>query len=674
MNNNLQIVEIVYGTNFTNIDITSKVKNLFLKNDELIISKEINLNEVFQDPCFGHEKEIKIIYSINNEYSSICEKEKHNYLSNDIILKNCKIENCKNENFTNQKEEFRFLLFSNLNYIRNINLPIFCENSFYESVLIEYRLFPHLEFLIRNTIIKLGEKWCHTIICGNLNYNFMVNMCSAISNKIKVINSNHDNLNPSEYSNFLSNLNFWDLLNGEKILIYQEDSIIFKDNIEDFLHFDYIGAPWPENQNDNRTGVGNGGISLRSKSIMKQIINKISISDTVFNSDTKKYIKDTNSSFPPEDVYFSKNMEDFNIGLLADRNSASNFSTESILNNNSFAGHNFWSSDQNWKNRIFENNIIQFIPSYDMSFLEHRGGWTTVLNSLINNNFYKNNSKIHFFDILESKFLWNTEYKCLDKWSGILHCTPKTPPFWEFVNISNLFKNVNFIESLKSCVSIFTLSSYITNFLKNKFQELHLEIKIYTLKHPVDENNIKLFNFNDYTCNNEKAVIQIGKQLRKVTSIYLLDSLNFKKIWLTGTKSIGFCIELIDKEVKYLNIDTNNFKNSVEMKYIQNEEEYDDYLSKNIVFIDLFDAAANNTVVECIVRNTPIIVNKMEQVVEYLGEDYPLYFENMNEVSSILKNNELILKAHNHLVNMDKTDLSMDYFTKQLFTILNKDF
>jgi hypothetical protein len=44
------------------------------------------------------------------------------------------------------------------------------------------------------------------------------------------------------------------------------------------------------------------------------------------------------------------------------------------------------------------------------------------------------------FDILESNFLWNKEYKCLNKWSGVIHCTPKTPPFWEIVNISNLFK------------------------------------------------------------------------------------------------------------------------------------------------------------------------------------------------------------------------------------------
>jgi hypothetical protein len=227
------------------------------------------------------------------------------------------------------------------------------ECSDFESVLIEYRCLPHLEFLIINTILKLGEKWCHTIICGNLNYDFIVKLCSTISNKINIIKTDYDNLTPSEYSLFLSSLDFWNLLKGKKILIYQEDSIIFRSNIEDFLHWDYIGAPWPENNNDNKGRVGNGGISLRTKDIMIQIINKISILNTKYNSSTLKYMYATKSYVPPEDVYFSKNIEDLNIGLLADRNSATNFSTECIVNKNSFAGHNFWFNDPTWEYRIF---------------------------------------------------------------------------------------------------------------------------------------------------------------------------------------------------------------------------------------------------------------------------------------------------------------------------------
>jgi hypothetical protein len=217
----------------------------------------------------------------------------------------------------------------------------------------------------------------------------MIDMCNKISPQIKIIKTDFDNLNQNTYSQMLSSSYFWDFFVGEKILIYQEDSIIFKNNIDDFLHWDYIGAPWPEHQNDNKNGVGNGGISLRSKSIMKKIIETISIKDTVYNLSTIDYSTKCNLNIYPEDVYFTKNIEDLNIGLLADRNSASMFSTETILNNNSFGGHNFWLCDSNWKQRIYDNVVIQFKPNYsaNVSFFQHRGGWKSVLTELINSNF-----------------------------------------------------------------------------------------------------------------------------------------------------------------------------------------------------------------------------------------------------------------------------------------------
>jgi hypothetical protein len=563
------------------------------------------------------------------------------------------------------KVRFRKICQNNIDYIRKLYLPDFCEKSSFESVLIEYRCFPHLEFLIRNTIIKLGDKWCHSIVCGNLNYEFMKNMCSSISNKIRIIKTNYDNLFPSDYSRFLSSVDFWNLLQGEKILIYQEDSIIFKTNVDDFLKWDYIGAPWPEHQDDTKSGVGNGGISLRTKSVMLKVINTIGIDHVKMNESTLNYMRNTNSTCSPEDVYFCKTMEDFSIGLLADRKSASDFSTESILNRNSFAGHNFWICDPNWIERIFENNVIQFKPNYEMSFLEHRGGWKSVLNDLIDNKLYDNHSKYDFFDILEAKFLWRTDYACKNKWCGIIHCTPNAPHYLDTTNITKMFENIHFIQSLKYCFCLFTLSNYITKWVKDMFIKLNINIPVYTLKHPVVSENIVLFNIENYNKNKNKKLIQIGQQLRKVTSIYLMKALNYEKLWLTGTKDMLRCNEMLENECKYLNIDKNKLNTSIRMYYTKTFEEYDKLLSENIVFIDLFDAAANNTVLECIIRNTPIIVNKLEPIVEYLGEDYPLYFKDLNDVPQLLVN-EKILEAHLYLKELDKSQLSIDYFTKKL--------
>ena len=153
-----------------------------------------------------------------------------------------------------------------------------------------------------------------------------------------------------------------------------------------------------------------------------------------------------------------------------------------------------------------------------------------------------------------------------------------------------------------------------------------------------------------------------------MTSIYLLNSNKFKKIWLTGTKNFEKCVYLLNCEQQEFNKKIKNF-NEVEMKYTSTFKEYDELLSKNIVFIDLFDASANNTVMECIIRNTPLIVNKLPAIVEYLGEEYPLYFNDLSEISNMLDNNELLLKTHNYLKNMDKSEFSIEYFIKKIMSI-----
>jgi hypothetical protein len=147
----------------------------------------------------------------------------------------------------------------------------------------------------------------------------------------------------------------------------------------------------------------------------------------------------------------------------------------------------------------------------------------------------------------------------------------------------------------------------------------------------------------------------------------------FKKMWLTGNSDFNRCRYLLDCEYDYLNLEKTSIDKYVKMHYTKSYNEYDILLSENIVFIHLFDAAANNTVLECIIRNTPIIVNKMEGVVEYLGEEYPLYFTDLNEVPNILLNFERINQAYEYLLKMNKKDITITYFTNQLITILNKN-
>jgi hypothetical protein len=573
----------------------------------------------------------------------------------------------------NPKDEFRILCQQNINYIRNITIPNIQLDKSYEAVLIEYRKFPHLEFLIRNTILKLGTDWSYTVVCGLDNYEFMTDMCNKIHPNIKIIKTNYTQLNQSTYSLFLASLDFWNLLTGEKILIYQEDSCLFKNNIRQFLKYDYIGAPWPSKQNDNEYGVGNGGFSLRTKQRMIDVINTISIHNTEFNESTIEYMKNANMTVGPEDVYFSLNMIKYKIGNLAKRGDAFNFSTETLVNLNSLGGHNFWLNDALWRKRVGKL-APKFYPRYNKSILTHRGGWKYILDEgLIRNGFYDNQSNIDFYDMidLDTDKIINSSQKGR-KWCGCFHFTPYTPNYLQMCNINNFFSDKNFVHALKNCKFIITLSTYLFNHLKTVFAKLNLSIPMYNLKHPVVM-AVPLFDLNKYIDNTNKYIIQIGKQLRKVSSIYLLpEQPSYKKLWLTGSKDYNNCIQHLNDELFYLNIPLSSINlNSVKMYYTSTFEEYDDYLSKNIVFIDVWDAAANNAVLECICRNTPLIVNKVPGVVDYLGENYPLYFNSLSDVPNLLKIVN-ITRAHKYLKNMNKDDITLDRFVSDLFNIAYK--
>lgn len=106
-----------------------------------------------------------------------------------------------------------------------------------------------------------------------------------------------------------------------------------------------------------------------------------------------------------------------------------------------------------------------------------------------------------------------------------------------------------------------------------------------------------------------------------------------------------------------------------------NNIEYEKIFTNSCIFIHLEDASAHNLVLECIKFNTPIIINKLQPIVEYLGEDYPLYYENSNDLQLLHNPNyfqKQIISANNYIINMDKTKFKLDNFNKKINYDLKK--
>ncbi|NQU88170.1 MAG: hypothetical protein HQ541_20680 [Mariniphaga sp.] len=297
-----------------------------------------------------------------------------------------------------------------------------------------------------------------------------------------------------------------------------------------------------------------------------------------------------------------------------------------------------------------------------ISYGDHRSGWSFAINSIKD---LHNPDGIFFDSFIERTFCWSPEgiQPNLIPWIGVIHVPPKVPEWFSYENSNDfIFSSQEWKESLPFCKGLYTLSKY---HMKNLATKVNAPVN--SLIHPTEEPSVK-WSWNRFHQNKDKKVIQVGFWLRKLYSIYFLEAKNYQKIFLR--KKGDFIDELLKKEREFSEykeiINDEILRTTSTITYLPNEE-YDRLLTENIVFLDLYDASANNSIIECMVRNTPILVNAIEPVIEYLGSDYPFYFKNLEEAALKLADMELIKETHEYLkYNPMKKKLSGSYFRKSI--------
>jgi hypothetical protein len=575
---------------------------------------------------------------------------------------------------SNMKIMHRYNCFENINLIRNIKLHDFGIDKTKETVLIEFRKFPHIEFLLRNTIYKLSPDWNHTVVCGIENYELVNSICNLICENmlcnINVIKLEISNLTPSEYSELLLTTDFWNNFEGEKLLIYQEDSLLFHGNIDNFFKYDYIGAPWLPRHDGNSLGVGNGGFSLRSKSKMIECIENVKVEDLELGTSSKEYMNNTNSTILPEDIFFSKALIDFKLGNVSSRNVARTFSQETQLGINPLGGHKFWLAENNKINKSYINQY-NLISDYYIK-ANHRSGWKIVMQNCLDNNIVsnkKNKKNIILIDSMEDYFLYNNNHIINGPWIGIIHFTNDLPFHLKEQEIRCVFDAA--YKSINTCIGIITLSKYNEQQVKYFFPK---KIKTYFIKHPIEKNNksFNIENFLNKSIIKPPSIIQLGLQYRQVSTIYTINASNYK-IWLPGSDKIK-AINTARKELYHLNIPETNL-NEVEIIHTDSVDEFDNLLLNNIVIIPLWNASANNSVLECMEMNIPAFVTRLPATEEYLGADYPMFYSDIREVEEIINNTSLFqqkyMESYEYLIALDKSDIHYEHFNSELLKIIN---
>lgn len=403
---------------------------------------------------------------------------------------------------------------------------------------------------------------------------------------------------------------------------------------------------------------------------------------------------------------------------------------EKILQNNFAAKNEFlwvWKDHQNGNDRFFIQNPVIRRPLFNATFVGvedfkgcHRSGWQYCLDHLM--SFHSEKAPLIFDNYIDRTFHWAHDiYKYTgiipfkSPWCGFIHHTfdEEYSPF----NVPNLFRNETFLESLKHCHALFTLSEDLALKILVLLKQYGFgKVLVKSFTHPT-ETSKQLFTMEKFLANENKKVVQIGAWLRDTFAIYKLHPhkksaksrsssstkrLHLQKAVLKGKNMNNYFkpenMKLVVKNVplvedengnvpdeftydfgenKLVNFTSNKFVlgliqsihdawRSVEVLDTLNNTNYDKLLSENIVFLKLVDASAVNTIIECIVRGTPVLVNRLPAVEEMLTADYPFYYDDLTEAGYKVNDLDLIRKTSRFLTTMSKKRFTMDYFMDEV--------
>lgn len=222
-----------------------------------------------------------------------------------------------------QTKEHKEIWNNHMGYFREKleNYKIKSFESNYSAVIMETREHDDLETVIKNVMYFLNEskskiKWKLEIFHGNLNKEFVENIVDGIDN-VELHHIDYDSMGLYDYDSVFRTIEFWETITSDNILIFQADTVLLRYGIDEFLSYQYVGAPWLKPKEEKM--VGNGGLSLRKKDKMIEIIKNF-----------------PNESYFKEDIYFCKYLNDEDIASI---DVAKQFSVEDLYYDNPLGLH-----------------------------------------------------------------------------------------------------------------------------------------------------------------------------------------------------------------------------------------------------------------------------------------------------------------------------------------------
>ena len=143
------------------------------------------------------------------------------------------------------------------------------------------------------------------------------------------------------YNVLLKSPAFWDRIGAPRALVVQDDGMLVRPGLEaEFADVDYVGSPWVDAEANAALKqmvpslVGNGGMSLRNVSVMREICARAGKeARRLFNSRMQPV---------PEDVFFASEVAKRQGGRPCPRPAAERFATEQVASPVALGFHKPW--------------------------------------------------------------------------------------------------------------------------------------------------------------------------------------------------------------------------------------------------------------------------------------------------------------------------------------------
>lgn len=299
-----------------------------------------------------------------------------------------------------------------------------------------------------------------------------------------------------------------------------------------------------------------------------------------------------------------------------------------------------------------------FLSGKDRNYGQHRNSFNRLIAALEPLSTQADEG-ILFLPFIEQYFIWGEQpgeamssnpQPIEREWVGILHVPFDTPDWFDPTLRPERFLTSDlWRKSVPSCRGIITLSQD----LGMDFSAYEPSVPVLSLLHPA-ELAVQEFDPDAYLA--RPQVVQVGNWLRKLQAIHRISAPGHKRVMLHKQQTQIY----LDRSAEKIG----TFEDPhVKQRTMVSEAEYDLLLSSSVVLCLLYATAANNVVVECLARATPIIINPLPAVVEYLGVDYPLYACDEEDVDRLLRQPDRVMEAHRYLKSRRReVDLSYEDF------------